>query len=704
MMLDLAVWWGALTLIGLAAGPLAARLFPASFADRGYGFAKPLGLIAIGFFSWLATSAGIPHRLSLSIACAGLAAAGAAAWKAGGRARLSLWDEATFLAVLCAFAAIRALEPDIFGAEKYMDFALLNTLVRAEHFPPQDPWMSGQPVNYYYFGYLLFANLTRLTRVAPAVGYNLSLATIGAMAFCAAVSLGSFLGGSRLAGYVSGLALVVIGNLDGAVQLLVEHKALSAFDYWRSTRLVPNTINEFPFFSLVHGDLHPHLMALVVDVSLVGVAMATSMAMIESPSLRANAARLGTLAVLLAVLALANPWGLPVHLTLIGLLALHRLWNERRPLRALLAAFSGVATLAVAAVVLSLPFSLRFHAQYQGIGRVQSRTPLGPFLLVFGFLLLPAVARLGGDLVGELADDAPSRDLVVACAVFTTLALYVATQSAVLILATAVAIAALLSLLTPGREQTTALAIALVATAAAAFAACEVVFLRDSYGLAFQRMNTVFKLYFQAWLLLALAFAALAGTLLTSFSRVVRGAALVALLGGATASLCYPMGLIALRLPGPGTTLSLDGMAYLDREHPSDAGAIRWLATRVRGRPVVLEWTGDPYSYFARVSSNTGLPTVLGWANHEGVWRGNDPRIAQRARDVEAIYGDVDLRRAGPLINRHHVRYVFIGELERQKFPAEGLDKFARHPELFERVYRSGTTEVFAIRTTIASE
>ena len=146
---------------------------------------------------------------------------------------------------------------------------------------------------------------------------------------------------------------------------------------------------------------------------------------------------------------------------------------------------------------------------------------------------------------------------------------------------------------------------------------------------------------------------------------------------GATASLCYPMGLIASRLLAPRAPLSLDGMAYLDREHPNDAGAIRWLATQVRGTPVVLETTGDPYSYFARVSSNTGLPTLLGWANHEGVWRGDDPRIARRARDVEAIYGDVDLRRAGPLLDRHRVRYVFIGELERQEFAAEGLDKFA---------------------------
>jgi YYY domain-containing protein len=705
MIVDLAVWWGALALLGLAAEPVTARLFPASFVDRGRGFAKPLGLIAVGYLSWLATSAGIPHRISLAVACIALAVAGLVSWPRAGRPRVSiiLPDEVSFLAALCAFAAIRALAPEIFGAEKYMDFALLNTLVRADHFPPQDPWMSGVPVNYYYFGYLLFANLVRLTGVDPAVGYNLALAAIGAMAFSGAVCLGNFLCGSRWAGYVSGAALVVMGNLDGARQLVVEHRAFSAFDYWRSTRLVPNTINEFPFFSLVHGDLHPHLMALVIDVLLVGVAVATSVAVSESPRLRAHLARLCTLAVLLAAVALTNPWGLPVHFTLIGLLALHRLWEEHRPIRALLTALGVVSALAVAAIVLSLPFTLRFHAQYQGFGRVESRTPLGPFLVIFGFLLLPPVARLTADLVEELAEDPPMRDLVVACAVFTAIALYVATQSAVLILAAALVIAALLCLLAPGRSQTTSIAIALAATAAIALGACEIVYLRDAYGAAFQRMNTVFKLYFQAWLLLALAFPALASTLLARPGRVARAATLAVLWAGATASLCYPMGVIGLRWLGR-TTASLDGMAYLDREHPSDAGAIRWLATHVQGTPVVLEATGDPYSYFARVSSNTGLPTLLGWANHEGVWRGSDPRIERRSRDVESLYGDADFRRAGPLLDRYQVRYVFIGELERQRFSADGLDKYSRHPEVFERVYRSGTTEVFAVRATIASE
>src|SRR5215468_3675243 len=99
MMLDLAVWWGVLVLVGLVTEPIVASLFPASFSDRGRGLAKPLGLIAIGFFSWLLTSAGVSHRLSLPITCLGLAVVGAAWWKRVGPPRTSVFlqDEATFL-------------------------------------------------------------------------------------------------------------------------------------------------------------------------------------------------------------------------------------------------------------------------------------------------------------------------------------------------------------------------------------------------------------------------------------------------------------------------------------------------------------------------------------------------------------------------------------------------------------------------------
>jgi YYY domain-containing protein len=702
-MLPLVVWWAALALLGTAFTPVARRIFPASFPDGGRAFAKPLALIALTYGAWLLTSAGIPHARALAVALAALLAVSAWCWRGWPTDWRSGWlrEEAVFFAALCFFAAVRALQPDIQGAEKYMDFAFFNTLLRNEHFPPQDPWMSGVPINYYYFGYLLFADLTRWTAVDPAVAYNLSLAVIGAVMFTTALSLGSCLSGQAWGGIVAAVALTLIGNLDGARQLLIEHKALSAFDYWRPTRVVVNTINEFPFFSLLHGDLHPHVTALVTDVSLFGVAVAAAIGTAESATSPGNRMRLGWLALLVACLALNNPWDLPVCFTSIGLLALHRFWDDGRPLRAVLASAAVVAALVGAMVALSFPFTHHFHAQFHGIGRVHERTMLGPFLVVFGFLLLPFAVRVGRDLVSELSDDPPVRDLVYACVAFTLVALYVATQSAVLILTAALAVAGLLTLLGPERRDAGTVAIALGTTAVIAIAACEVVYLRDPYGAELHRMNTVFKLYFQAWVLLALAFPAFVAAAIEPMDRWTRRIAVGVIAIGMTASLCYPLGAIGARW---NAHLSLDGMAYLDRDHPNDGPAIRRLAAAAKGIPVVLEATGDPYSYYARVSSNTGLPTILGWGNHENVWRGSDPRIEERKRDVKSLYEETDIQRLREDLARYGVHYVFVGELERSRFGADALAKFAANPERFERVIQSGSTDVFVVRDAVAGE
>jgi YYY domain-containing protein len=698
MIFDLLLWWALLAVLGLAFLPIANRIFPSSFPDRGRAFAKPLALVALTYASWLLASAGVPYGTSLAIASVALAAASLFAWRGFSREWGLPWlrDEAVFLGVLSLFAGIRALQPDVFGAEKYMDFAFFNTLIRTSHLPPQDPWMSGVPINYYYFGYLSVASLARLTRIDPAVAYNLSLATIGAVIFAGGVSIGACLSQRGWGGVLGGIALVFIGNLDAARQLLVEGKPLAAFDYWRSSRVVPNTINEFPFFSLYHGDLHPHVIALMINVTLIGVALATSLAVSEERPFRSRLPNLGTLTLLLAALALTNPWDIPVYFTLIGCLSLHRLWNQSHPFRAVLIAAAVVVSLAVGMTLLSLPFTLRFEAQYHGIGRVHARTAVVPFLTVFGFLLLPAIARLARESAHDLADNPPVRELVFACVSFGAVALYVATKSAVLIFTAAILIVCLVMLLGPLRQTRMALALALVATAATALGACEVVYLRDPYGGELHRMNTVFKLYFQSWVLLALAFPAFVSDLLERPGRLARAATALVLLLGLVASLCYPMAAISLRWGN--RALSLDGLAYLERDHPSDAGAIRWLASTAQGQPVVLEASGDPYSYYARVSSNTGLPTVLGWANHEDVWRGHDPRITERKRDVERIYTETDVDAVRPLLVKYRIAYVFVGDLERQRFAPASLDKFREHPELFEPVYKSGTTEIFAVR------
>jgi YYY domain-containing protein len=704
------VWWILWLLLGLGFEPWAERIF-GRLPDRGYAFAKPLALVVFAYTGFLLTSFGLGHGKALGVAALLLAAAGAVGW----RQRATPFDvrergvqEGLFLGALAFFAFARALLPDIYGAEKYMDFAFFNTLVRAEHFPPEDPWLAGVATNYYYFGYLLFADLARVSGVPSEVAYNLSLASVGAVGFTAAVSLGRWMTGRLAWGIAGGVALVLAGNLDGALQLF-EGKGIAHFDYWRSTRVVSNTINEFPFFSLLHGDLHPHVAALVLNVTIVAVAAALAQALIDEgmAALRRPLAP-ALLVLLLGALSIANPWDVPVYLTLLGLLALHALWDPTRPIRSLLPPAVCLGALVAGMTLLGLPFTIGFHAQYGGIGRVHDRTVFASFAVVFGLLLAPPLsAILRQALRSSSSDDAESRDFLIASGVFSYVVLVVATENAVLVLLAGLVVVCVSMLLgpsrrsplgaDPARSDVPALALVLLGAAATALLACEIVYLKDPYGVELHRMNTVFKLYFQAWLLLAIALPAFVRRLIADLGLLSRAAASLALALGLAASLCYPTALLGQRWSN-ARKLTLDGLAYLDREHPGDAAAIRWIRSEVSGRPVVLEATGDPYSYFARVSSNTGLPTVVGWANHEGVWRGHEPRLDERKRDVETMYRETNMERVQSLLAQYGVRYVFVGDLEREHYEPAGLDKFTAHPELFGRIFHSGTTEVFEVR------
>jgi hypothetical protein len=120
-----------------------------------------------------------------------------------------------------------------------MEFSYLNAVVKTAYFPPYDPWYAGGYLNYYYFGYVLVAALTKLTGVMPSIGFNLAVATL--YAFTAAGSFSFVYNLSRLGGRpalsfraavaagVAGFALVALaGNLDGYFQLLARLAQLGA--------------------------------------------------------------------------------------------------------------------------------------------------------------------------------------------------------------------------------------------------------------------------------------------------------------------------------------------------------------------------------------------------------------------------------------------------------------------------------------------
>ncbi len=208
----------------------------------------------------------------------------------------------------------------------------------------------------------------------------------------------------------------------------------------------------------------------------------------------------------------------------------------------------------------------------------------------------------------------------------------------------------------------------------------EFIYLKDNFG---QRLNTIFKFYYQAWVLFGVA--ALFGLdyLLRNFKIV--GIIAAAGYGAAlVVSLLFPYyaiqsraveyrGALASEDRAPAT---LDGLSHIGRYNPDELEAIAWLRTNVSGTPVILEAVGGQYTGFGRISANTGLPTVLGWAGHEYQWRGSTPEPAQRGSAVAAIYDGLDWEQIEALLEEYDVTYIYLGALERNTYGSRAEELF----------------------------
>ncbi|MCX6622591.1 MAG: DUF2298 domain-containing protein, partial [Acidobacteria bacterium] len=197
-----ALWVGAMFLLGWAAMPLLFAACPA-LPDRGYGFAKTLGLLLPAWVAWWLGHTGAGFRQpSIWAAAALLGAAGVVTAALHRRElqqfvarhwRLLLAVDAVFVVAFLLMAAIRSVHTDLwhphFGGEKPMDLAYLTATARSADFPPFNPWFAGGFINYYYFGFVLVAFLLKGCGIAPEVGFNIALPALYAMAASGLYSL-----------------------------------------------------------------------------------------------------------------------------------------------------------------------------------------------------------------------------------------------------------------------------------------------------------------------------------------------------------------------------------------------------------------------------------------------------------------------------------------------------------------------------------
>ena len=301
-------WWFCFAVLGAIFLPLADLIF-GRFKHRGYIFAKTLGLGLAGYIQWLLSSLKIlPFRAwscyIVILLCAALNILIDRKTKTY-RKYLSddrlyrpvLNQEALFMGLLLFWSFLRALRPGLEGLEKFMDFGFVNSILRSKWLPAPDIWLAGEGINYYYLGHYFTAFLTRLTFLDSAVTYNLMMATLFALPFMMAYSIAGFLielfrqnsigpvseKAGTLAGWVSGLAVCVGGNLHRAIfGILFPSLNNEPYYFWQATRYIgynpdvagDKTIHEFPLYSYIVSDLHAHVLNMLFVLTVIAVVIA----------------------------------------------------------------------------------------------------------------------------------------------------------------------------------------------------------------------------------------------------------------------------------------------------------------------------------------------------------------------------------------------------------------------------------------------
>lgn len=651
--------------------------------DGAVALGLPVGLVVLAFPGWLLTTFGrIPFTAILVLGGAVVVAllvvcAHGLGWLREARnLRASfvpslvpiLVPAALLLGLFAAYLWLRLGWPDIRGTEKPMDLAVLSSLLATPRLPLEDPWFAGERFPYYHFGTYVLALPFRMASVAPEYAYNLIVALVAALAGAAAFGVVRLRGGGRAPAVLAALLLAFAGTFDGARQLLAG-TPLAGVDLWPSSRRVADTITEWPLFTLWLGDLHPHAVALPFLLTFAAVVGRFA----TGPGLLLDAA-------LLAALFSANPWDLPGALLLLGAGALAT--RELKP-----ALLRSVSTLAVSLPFL-LPVLLAPRPEFQGLRGVTGRTTsLEAFLHLGALLLVPALAV--GIALLRSRDDAEESFLLVN--VFPALGLFLAivTKRPVLGLGAAFLLA-LLHLL-PRLKGALRAGFLLAGAGVVLLLVPELIVVRDPYGEELHRMNTVFKCYAAAAALLAPAVALLLPLALSTRRArwVVRGV-LVATVAGL---LAHPASLVVQRWTPSQRTV--DGLAWMSREAPGDRQAVEWIRRNAPRDARLVEAVGGAYSDHGRIGGATGRPIVLGWTNHQGLWRGGaaTAEIDARKQDVETVYRSGDPEAVRAALARRSAAYVVVGPLERKEY---GTDLFRGRGQA-RRVFSGEGTEVWEV-------
>ena len=601
------------------AWPVVSKIFR-ELPDKGWAMGRIIFTVGISLIVWNLAYLGIPMNTNTGVGVSVAVALVVSMVFSINRERLPKHDfrrtikfivleEYLFIVGFGLMAIVRGFAPEIHSLEKFMDYGFIKRYLESPVLPTGDMWMAMKNINYYSFGHFWSSVLIRILGVTPAIGYNLVLAFIAgtglSMSFMVVSNLTT---GKDKAGIIGGLIgsmAVMVGGNFHALWYLLSHLGMNGYWYADATRFIHNTIHEFPSYSFIVSDLHGHLLDLPMVLAFIGIYVVW----VKQGKLIFEV----LMGVLMGVMMMTNTWDLAVYGLLMIVFAITVLFSGKiRFVKLTRAAF-------VMMIMITLTAGLwwvNFQSISNGVGLVKERTPLWQL----------AVLWTGGVIAGLLA------------------------------LMTSI----------KGKQRLTVLSIFI--TVVLLIVIPELVYAKDIYP-NHPRANTMFKLTYQAFIMMGLMLGVAAGQAAGGWKkkpsiRLIVGFLSIIIFSG---SMIFPVNGFTSYYANFKEYKGLDGEAWMAEEMPEKYQASMFLRKNSNGMNMV-EAVGDSYSNFNAVSVFSGVPTICGWRVHEWLWRGGYETVGLRDGEVKSIYEGKNKEEVMKILSKYRVGWVLIGSDERQKY------------------------------------
>jgi YYY domain-containing protein len=543
--------------------------------------------------------------------------------------------------------------------------------------PPNDVWMSGKEMNYYYFGHFYIAVLTKLSNIESYYTFNLGLATIfSLMSVCvfeimynisknfkySSIAILIIVFMSNLIGLLHVITIAFpqtlnffVDNFDLAYPLTCCTKGYTIktlildFPVWSSTRVIPNTINEFPYSDFLFRELHAHALSLPIQLLVIFLSLQILFSNRVFDDKKWMLLFILFSSIFVGSLFVTNSWDFPAYFILYSssLLITENFLKQKKNI------VVSILLLLILSILLYFPYYLN-KSNSLSKGFVKERTNIFHFFILFPVFISVMYFYFIRD----------SFQYFLFTEIFSIVLAFIFNMPIIAITIPLI-IFSIKKLTDKNNQKIDRFTFLLIILGSLISIYCDVFYIDSRY-------NNVFKFYYHIWMFFGMATC----YLLYKMDVFRKDNKLVYVLLPLILS-CFIMSVFSTFhkvVYGIENGISLDGLNYMKKYHPYDYEAIIWIRENLNEEDFIVEAPGRVYTWSSIVSSNTGVPTIIGWTQHEAHWRGYWP--TERENDVNTIYTSSNFTKIMSLLRKYNAKYIYVGSVEKERYSDEVFEKF----------------------------